>query len=73
LIPAKGYDTRNSNPCHVGKYSLHRRTLKFVLNYSPQIARITEQDMKVSGGYTIPQGSIVFCHHRLAALQVTML
>ena len=25
--------------------------------------------MKVSGGYNIPQGSNVFCHHRLAALQ----
>jgi cytochrome P450 len=37
-----------------------------------QIARITEQDMQVSGGYHIPKGSIVFCHHRLAALQVSV-
>ena len=34
-----------------------------------QIARITETEMKVSNGYNIPTGSIVFCHHRLAALQ----
>jgi ecdysone 20-monooxygenase len=25
--------------------------------------------MKVTGGYEIPSGSIVFCHHRLASLQ----
>jgi len=28
--------------------------------------------MKVSGGYNVPKGSIVFCHHRLAALQVSI-
>jgi len=25
--------------------------------------------MEVKGGHKIPAGSIVFCHHRLAALQ----
>lgn len=25
--------------------------------------------MVVQGGYEIPAGSIIFCHHRLAALQ----
>ena len=25
--------------------------------------------MKVSGGYELPAGSVVLCHHRLASLQ----
>ncbi len=38
-------------------------------NFYLKIARITETEIKVTGGYHIPAGSIVFCHHRLAALQ----
>ena len=49
---------------------LHKSFALLIKNFAlQQIARITEQDMKVSGGFNIPQGSIVFCHHRLAALQ----
>ena len=34
-----------------------------------QLARILEVDTEVSGGYVLPQGSVVLCHHRVASLQ----
>ena len=34
-----------------------------------QLARILEVDTEVSGGYILPKGSIVLCHHRVASLQ----
>ena len=34
-----------------------------------QLARILEVDTEVSGGYVLPKGSVVLCHHRVAALQ----
>ena len=34
-----------------------------------QIARITEHDITLSTGHKLPKGSVVLCHHRIAALQ----
>ena len=34
-----------------------------------QLARILQIDTEVSGGYVLPKGSVVLCHHRVAALQ----
>jgi ecdysone 20-monooxygenase len=34
-----------------------------------QIARITETEMTLSTGHTLPKQSVVLCHHRIAALQ----
>jgi cytochrome P450 len=34
-----------------------------------QLARILEVDTEVSGGYVLPKGSVVLCHHRVASLQ----
>lgn len=34
-----------------------------------QIARITETDLTLSTGHMLPKGSVVLCHHRIAALQ----
>ena len=34
-----------------------------------QLARILEIDTEVTGGYILPKGSVVLCHHRVASLQ----
>ena len=34
-----------------------------------QLARILEVDTTVSGGYVLPKGTVVLCHHRVAAFQ----
>jgi cytochrome P450 len=34
-----------------------------------QLARILEADIEVKGGYVLPKGTIVLCHHRVASFQ----